>query len=228
MIETVMCFDVETTGTDPAVDRVIEVGAVLWSVEHATHVAQFSTLLAGDDNAAERVNGIPVGALRRGGAPPAVWARLDRWVEQSDAIVAHQAEFDRAFTPPGWDQGRPWICSMNDIAWPRVSSSRSLAAIALAHGLGVVDIHRALTDCRLLSRLFERCVELGHDVGAMLARALRPKGRYVALVSYDARELAKAAGFRWAAESKTWEREMATEDAERLPFPVRRIGGAPP
>jgi DNA polymerase III subunit epsilon len=205
-MRTVLIFDVETTGTDMNLDRVIEVGAVLWSVEHATHIAQFSTLLAGEDNAAERVNGIPAGALRDGGTPDAVWARLDRWVERSDAI--------------------PWICSMNDIVWPRPTSSRSLAAIALGHGLAVVDVHRALTDCRLLARLFERCVELGHDVRAMLTRALRPKGRYVALVSYDGRELAKAAGFRWSSESRTWEREMASEDAERLPFPVRRIRAA--
>lgn len=44
VIETVLIVDVETTGLDPKIDRICEVGAVLYSLNHqcviATHSAR--------------------------------------------------------------------------------------------------------------------------------------------------------------------------------------------
>lgn len=223
-MDTVLILDTETTGTAaPPKDRIVEAGAVLWSVRFATTIATYSMLVEGPTNPATHINGIPEAALCEGATEASVWDRLGGFVSHADALVAHSCDFDRQFTPAGWDQGKPWICSMNDIDWPVQSGSRSLTAIMLAHGLGVSHAHRAITDCLHIARLLERCHEMGHDVRDMLVRAARPKARFRAKVSYDDREKARVAGFRWDGEKKIWWRKMAVEDAKALPFPVEQL-----
>jgi DNA polymerase-3 subunit epsilon len=51
----VLILDVETTGLDPKADQAIEVGAILYSVEHATTLAAASTLIRSESNAAEAI-----------------------------------------------------------------------------------------------------------------------------------------------------------------------------
>jgi DNA polymerase III subunit epsilon len=223
-MKSILILDVETTGVlPPPKDRVVEIGVVLWSVEHRTTVAQYSSLVEGPANPAHHANHIPESSLSEGAPEASVWERLSPWLARADALVAHQCEFDRRYTPPGWDQGKPWICSMNDIEWPQHSGSKALVAILLQHGLGVTHAHRALTDCQHIARLFERCHEMGFDVRDLLVQGARPKGKFVAKVSYYDRDKAKLSGFRWNGDTKQWIRSMAIEDAGALPFPVERI-----
>ncbi len=217
-LDTLLILDTETTGTDPATDRIVEIGAVLWSVKHTCVLSAWSELVVGDGNAAEAINRIPSGALSSGLELAVALGALATLARRADAVVAHNAAFNRAFL--GTDLGLPWVCSMDDLAWPRGSGGRSLTAIALAHDVGIVSAHRALADCLILARLFERVVELGYDVRDMLRLGLRPKATYQALVSYADRELAKAAGFTWDGETKRWTRRLAPEDAAGLPFRV--------
>jgi DNA polymerase-3 subunit epsilon len=217
-----LILDTETTGLDPAVDRVVEVAAILYSVEHATTERAFSSLIRGDSNAAESINRIPVAALAGAWMAEPVWSTVFDMAEYADAIVAHRAEFDRGFAPPPL-KGAPWICSKFDLEWPRGKPGASLVQLALDHDLGVAYAHRAMADCDLLARLFTRARELGANLPAMLERGLRPKTNVIALVSYDDRELAKKAGFQWDAGSRQWHRRMVLEDAIALPFKVREV-----
>lgn len=231
-LRRVLIVDSETTGLDAKRDYAIEVGCVLWSVEHRSVIEAWSTLIAGPNgNPAEAINGIPASALTDAADAVVVKVRLLEFAGRADAIVAHSADFDRAFLAPIADV-LPWICSCNDIEWPgariaanvepaRERPGQSLVALCLAHGLGVSHAHRALTDCLLLARLLERVAEMGHDVEAMLTRGLRPKATFQALVSFDDKDKAKAAGFKWVPETKMWLRRMAVEDAKALPFQVR-------
>jgi DNA polymerase III subunit epsilon len=226
-MNAILVLDTETTGVaPPPASRVVEVGVILWSVTHATTIAQYAMLVDGPSNPAHYINRIPPAALSEGASEGSVWERLTPWVTRADAIVGHSCRFDRQFVPNGWDQGKPWICSMSDIEWPQYSSSRSLIAICLAHRLGVEKAHRALTDCDLIVRLLERCHEMGHDVRDMLTQASRPKALYQALVTYDERDKAKASGFEWDASSKRWLRMICPENANAFPFRTQRVEGA--
>lgn len=226
-MRTVLILDTETTGLGPDA-AVIEVGAILYSVEHATVLRAFSSLIRADSNAAEAVNRIPAAALVDALDPAAVWSEVSvmalHW--KVEAILAHNAAFDRSFTPP--DSALldfSWICTKSDLTWPKQTRPESsLVPLALDHDLGVAVAHRALADCDLIARLLMRCAELGHDVAAMLARGLRPKVTLMACVSYDDREKAKAAGFRWDAPTKRWLRRMVEEDAD-FDFPTRVVEG---
>lgn len=145
---------------------------------------------------------------------------LESWLPHAGAIVAHNADFDRQWFP---DLGKPWLCTMSDFKWPLATKDGgSLIHLALDHGIGVSSAHRALTDCQLIAALFDRM----DDLPGMFAQAMRPKAVFRALVSYDDRELAKQAGFKWDGVTKQWTRRMAIEDAALLPFPTAKLADA--
>ena len=70
MLRNVLIVDCETTGLDREKDRVIEIGYVLWSVEHRTMLEVYSGLLYAPENPAEHINSIPATALANGDAEP--------------------------------------------------------------------------------------------------------------------------------------------------------------
>ncbi len=217
-MKNILILDTETTGVDPKVDAVIEVGCILYSVEHVTPIEYYAALIRHDSNAAESINRISIASLADARPAPVAWERVQILAEKADAIVAHNAPFDFGFSPVGIREAAPWICSMSDLAWPKQGQSRSLVSLTLDHDLGIVMAHRALSDCDMLARLFTRAHELGCDLSAMLARGLRPKALFQAIVSFDDKDKAKAAGFQWEAPTKRWLRTMAIEDAAALPF----------
>ncbi len=232
MTLNLLIIDTETTGTDPQQDRVIEIGAVLYSATHQSPLAQLSYLLDSPDNAAEPINRIPPAALSI--LPKSLQYQslslLQGMATEANYIIAHNAEFDAQW----FDDSKlpilrdcnqkplPWLCSMADMTWPKQSRpSQSLINLALDHGIGVSSAHRALTDCQLLAELFTRLE--ADELNRLICQASRPKALFKALVSYDDRQLAKDAGFRWHAADKTWRRRMAVEDAPQLPFPVVQL-----
>lgn len=220
-MKRILIIDVETSDLDPEKDHVVEVGCVLWDIAHATGVASLALVVPNVTNECAAINGIPESLL--GSLPSCQWwswyDAVTDLAQHADAYLAHNAAFDKSFCAERIPT-RPWICSMDDVTWPVASHSKSLTAIALAHGVPVISAHRALTDCDTLERLLENCAMRGHDVGAMLAeglrRALLPKFRYVADEPYARNPDLKEAGFRWDADAREWYRNMAEEDAENI------------
>lgn len=222
-MKRIALLDTETSGLEPAADRVIEVAVVLYSIEHATVIESFASLIAAPGNPCEAINRIPPAALAEAPPEAIVWARAAALIEQAEVIVAHHAAFDQAFVPAPLPTLRPWVCSKEDLRWPKQTKENpSLVALALEHDLGVATAHRALADCELLARLFTRARELGADLDAMLARGLRPKAEFVSLAPFEVKDVVKAHGFTWFPDRKEWRRRMAIEDAAALPFRVRQ------
>ena len=119
------------------------------------------------------------------------------------------------------DKPLQWLCTM-DMTWPKQSKpGESLVNLALNHGIGVSSAHRALTDCQLLAELFTRLS--AEQLSQQLTEALKPRAYFQAKVSYDERQLAKDAGFRWNGKSKAWTRKMPIEDTKELPFSVIQL-----
>lgn len=216
MMREILILDTETSGLDSAKDHLIEVGLVRWSVEHRTTLASLSWLVQAPENPAQAINGIPPAILVHGQRPEWVRGVVAEWASAADAIAAHN-DFDRQWFP---ELGKPWIDTAWDIDWPRAlnAESRKVHALCLAHGLAVLDAHRALPDCQLLARLLERVAELGHDVGLLLDRAMRPKVKIVSLAPFEQKDVVKQHGFRWSPEERLWWRMMPPEDVAALPF----------
>lgn len=217
-----LIVDTETTGLTPADARCIEVGGILFSVDERAVLGQCSFLLPTNENPVEHINNIRAELTRRPQAPRAGMEYFYAMAKHADYVVAHNAEFDRQWFGhgplPALEQ--QWICTMEDFEWPRVSRSRpAVTHLALAYGVPVWAAHRALTDCIYLAQVMER----EPDLWMLLTQALEPKRLYMAMVSYDDRQKAKDAGFRWDGEQRRWLRKMRESKLSDLCFHVREV-----
>lgn len=217
-----LILDTETTALSPDQGHCIEVGAVLFDVASRSTLMQVSFLLPCERNPAQAVNGIAAAVSRL----PQPWAQglacFQAMVESADAVLAHNASFDRQWFGRGELAAldKPWICSMEDIRWPAERQLRpnpSVRDLALAYGVPVWEAHRALTDCIYLVQVLQRCEDLQH----LLQVAMEPRRLVRARLSYDERQLAKDAGFRWNEPVRgAWTRRLSEREIAALPFPV--------
>jgi DNA polymerase-3 subunit epsilon len=226
--EQLLIVDTETTGLDPSTDACVEVGAVLFRVPERLVLQQLSFLLPVRRNPAEAINGIPAAVSRLPQPWRAALRCFEAMLEASDAVLAHNAAFDRQWfgIDPLPAIEKPWICSMDDIRWPadrQLRSSPSVRDLALAHGVPVWAAHRALTDCIYLAQVLERCA----DLDSLLQEALEPRRLYRAQLSYAERQRAKDAGFRWNDPVPgAWSRRLSQREVRALPFPVQPVEAA--
>lgn len=197
---------------------------VRYSLRSAAVVDAYSALIGADSNDAEHVNGIAVLLLQEYGLDAdTAWRRVGGMVSECEAVLAHNADFDRQWVGDGFPDV-PWIDTCGGVRWPlETRPGMALDRLCLAHGLAVVDPHRALSDCMLIARLLSRCAELGHSLEEILAWGLRPTAVFQALVPIERKDEAKAAGFRWEPKRKRWLRKMAIEDTAALPFAVEEV-----
>ena len=222
---TLLILDTETTGLDPETHNCVEVGAILFDVQSRAVLAQQSFLLPAETNAAEPINRIPAAVTRL----PQPWKEGLRWfqnlLDAADVLVAHNAAFDRQWFGRGELPAvtQPWLCSMEDMRWPddrQLRSRPSVRDLALAYGVPVWAAHRALTDCIYLAEVFARC----EDLEQQLLQGLEPRQLVRAKVSYDDRQLARDAGFRWNDPIKgAWARRMSEREIQELSFPVAPV-----
>ncbi|MCP9818543.1 3'-5' exonuclease [Synechococcus sp. Cruz-9H2] len=223
--QQLLILDTETTGLDPERDHCIEVGAVLFHVPSRAVLSQLSLLLPCQSNPAKAINGIDAAVSRLEQPWQAGLIYFQELVASADAMVAHNAAFDRAWFGRGHLPGieKPWICSMEDLRWPsecRLKATPSVRDLALAYGIPVWAAHRALTDCIYLAQVFERCEALE----SLLLAGLEPRRLYRAELPYEQRHRAREAGFRWNEPvAKAWSRRLSEREVNELDFPVRPV-----
>lgn len=226
--EKLLLIDCETTGVKPESDQLCEVGAILFSIEHRAVIQQLSFLLPVAENPAYSVNKIKPEITQAEISPSgyAPWLLIDM-INAADAFVAHNADFDRPWVTDfagTLDRAslvttKPWICTCYGISWPGLKPGASLASLALSFGVPVWAAHRALTDCTYLAHIFERDENLEQHV----QEGLLPQVLYQACVSFEEKELAKEAGFRWMPERRQWLRKCNKLQVSNLPFLVREV-----
>ncbi|HEX6929612.1 MAG TPA: exonuclease domain-containing protein [Gammaproteobacteria bacterium] len=153
--------DLETTGTHPRIDRIIEIGVVLaepdgtfreWQtlIDPEVSVPPFIENLTGISSAAV------AGAPRFTDIAETLFAMLDDRV-----FVAHNARFDygflrHAFQREGLKFHRQPLCTVKLSRRLYSSFTRhNLDALIGRHGLAVSDRHRALGDARLIHQFLD-------------------------------------------------------------------------
>jgi DNA polymerase III, epsilon subunit and related 3''-5'' exonucleases len=158
---TLLILDTETSGLDPEQDQCLEVGAILFDVPEREVLVQQSFLLPVDHNPAQAINHIAASATRC----PQPWREglryLQALMDTADLLVAHHAAFDRQWFGRGHLPAArsAWLCTMDDIRWPAELQLRprpSVRDLALAHGIPVWAVHRALADCVYIAEVFKR------------------------------------------------------------------------
>ena len=224
-LEKILILDTETTGLDENEDEIIEIGCILFHVSSKSVLSQVSFLFPVSTNEAEHVNGISAEVTNVTQPWEDGLNFFLKLVDYSDLIVAHNADFDRKWFGKGRlpKLDKKWICSLEDINWTFQKSLKlrpSVTDLALSFSIPVWNLHRALSDCFYISEVFKKCENLEE----ILLKATEPRNLYKALVSYEERELAKKAGFRWNSPVEgAWSRKLTADEASKLDFNVQFI-----
>ena len=219
-----LIVDTETTGLECSDSQVIEVAGILFDVDLCDVICQLSFVLPCDDNAARHINKIAPEVTQAGGAPltNTMMKSFYKMAAQADYLVAHNAAFDKKWFREG--QGLfpldvPWICSMEDIRWPRSSKKGrpSVVSLALDYGVPVWSAHRALTDCIYLAEIMKREPALKQ----IIKESLEPTKIYISMLPYEFRQQCKDAGFTWNdLVPKRWAKKMRESEVKTLGFQV--------
>lgn len=199
-------LDTETTGLSCVTDRIIELGMVKFEY---TEDGRIFRLLDEFNRYQDPGMPIPEAITKLTGITDDMVKghqinveEVDSYLKDVDIIIAHNAQFDRAFfeiifptiTP------KPWGCSMYDIDWKNEGiSSHKLEYIAYKYNF-FFEGHRAITDClagiHILSQ--ESLISKQPVLKQLLESALAIRFRLWAInAPYDAKDLLKTRGYRW-------------------------------
>lgn len=222
----VLGLDFETTGLNPELDRVTEIGAVLWCTERRCPVEMYSQLIF-EDNYPEitkeitEITGIDKKMLdmHAVGINEGL-AKLVGLMSKADAYMAHNAEFDKNFFIAEMQRNtelkvidfeKPWIDSQCDLPYPNKIKTRKLEHLAAEHKFLNPFSHRALFDVLTMFQVFNQ-----YSLEEVLRYATTPNITVKANVKYDTRHLAKEQGFRWNGEDKQWEKVIKEFQLDEL------------
>lgn len=228
VIKNCLIVDTETTGIDPGCTEVIEIGAILYSVEHNNILGSAAFILPGTENAAEAINHISPALLltmkEEVGLITGFAEMLYSMVEAADVFVAHQASFDKGHLAKDKNQtwfSIPWLCTKEDFHFAKGKPGDSLVNTALAHGVPVHDNHRAATDVSLIAKIFKSYT--AEELQALFAHAMLPRDYYIALTGFAEKEKPKLAGFSWNGDKKCWWKKLTIDEAANIAFPLRKV-----
>lgn len=222
----ILVVDTETTGLDPKNDYLIEIAAILWSVNHKSVLTQVSTIISYDQeivNPAEPINKISPALLKQNFPYQSALELINNMSYRAKYICAHNADFDTEFCKKVIGLKIPlsdWI-DTQDIRYPKSKycQGTSLNNLAIAHEIPIVEAHRALDDCRTLTKLLSLVPNLEEE----LKRASRPK---VLVKSLEEKPgtLSKMHGFKWhSVIPYSWAKYMPEQDIATLPFSAVRV-----
>ena len=156
-----LVIDTETTGLVPETDRVVELAAHSVDLATGTITPVFDQLINPGRPIPPEASAIHHLVDRDvAGAPSMerVWADFAPVLARHDALVAHNAAFDRGFLPPTI---QPWICTLRLARhlWPEAPKHTNQV---LRYWLGLAveapHPHRALDDTRVTAAVFQHLV----------------------------------------------------------------------
>lgn len=202
-----LSFDVETTGLSKETDRVIEVGAILYSTTQKKCLESSGYLVKSDVPISAKITeltGITQAAVDKFGYDSE--AALDSVLalaDQADAFVGQNVvRFDKPMLE-NWAKrhgktipNKLWVDTYTDI--PNVVG-KHLGYQAADHGFLNLFPHSALSDCQTVLKIISM-----HNIDEVIKRAESPNVVLVAHQPREDNELAKKRKFRWHSEYRIW------------------------
>jgi DNA polymerase-3 subunit epsilon len=227
-------IDTETTGTDPAVDKVIELAVVAFEYCHATGTV--GRVLGSYDGLEDPGLPIPPSSTAIHGITDAMVAgkKIDdaavaQLLDGVGIVIAHNAAFDRKFLEPRLPvfASLPWACSWREIPWSEAGiESSKLEYIAYRSGF-FYEGHRAEIDCLALLEVLRRpFVRVSSPTAVadatqreatalklLLDSARAPSFRLWAVGSpFESKDMLRKRGYWWDAAKRCWYRELGARE----------------
>jgi len=206
--------DIESTGLDPNVDEIVEIGMVIYDTHNKRHLALHSDMLQTTVSLKDTmsIHGINDEMAKSGyDVLYNPWKIIEHY--KPVLIVAHNAEFDKSFMVKRWSEFKSlqWVCTKKDLQHDQMigyTSSSRLQHLAVDYGLYQGNAHKALWDALT-------CCEIAaqHDLNLVLAHLNEP--RYIIEAWYNGKDFdshdfliqkqyLKKAGFKWDSAHKIW------------------------
>jgi len=223
-------IDFETTGLDFNKDRVIEIGAVLWSTKLKAPVKLFSEFIH-DETYPElmeeitKITGITKDLLGAWGYyPQEAFLLLTALMQKAEFVVAHNGnEFDKKFYEAECSRlditpaATKWLDTTLDVPYPDSIHTRKLSYLAAEYGFLNPFPHRALFDvCTMLKVMshfdIETIIKYSEEPLVSMQADCRPPWEDGGLSSNKAKELY----FRWVNDKKVWIRQVKQSKAPEL------------
>ncbi|HEX6536621.1 MAG TPA: 3'-5' exonuclease [Gemmatimonadaceae bacterium] len=225
--ELALFVDVETTGLDPATDRIIQLALVpfefggdgkIYGVDDCItfledpgipippEVTELTGITA-SDVAGERIDDERVGDL----------------LAPTTLVIAHNAAFDRRFLErrlPAF-RGERWACSIADVPWAREGfQSARLEWLAYSMCGMFYEAHRADSDCYMAIHLLAQTLPSGRRVMQyLLESASRPTVRVWATgAPFESKDVLKRRRYSWSdgadGRPRAWWRDVSEEELD--------------
>jgi DNA polymerase III alpha subunit (gram-positive type) len=215
----ILSLDFETSGLDVVNDRVIEVGAILFStgqqkcLESTGFLVQSSVLITEEIT---KITGITQAAVDRFGYDPIdALENVLSLVSQADMIAGHNVlKFDKKVLD-NWAQrqGSPvseklWIDTTTDLPGAKFGT---LSHVAADHGFLNLFPHSALADCQTVVKLLSM-----YNIEEVITRAKSPTLVIRSHQDRNSNSDASKLKFRWNPERKVWWRLIKEMDLEQF------------
>jgi DNA polymerase-3 subunit epsilon len=156
------------------------------------------------------ITGITNEDLKTSALPPEEsYKKLLDMAKGCDYVVAHNGrDFDKPFVNRGLKEfglslDLPWIDTIYDVPYPEKITSRKLVHLCAEHGFLNPFSHRAVFDVLSMLNVMSR-----YDFSAIEDMYKSPQMKLIAKVSFEEKDKAKRAGFRWDPSEKVWYKSM--------------------
>lgn len=208
--------DVETTGLENS-DTTVELAWVVYDTETKQTLTSNSFMYPHEEIPTEKLIKITPELSKVFGkdAIDLNMKILEIHLNKCDAIVAHNAKFDKRFVEKLPDcptvLTKPWVCSYEDLDFG--TKATKLTYMCTDFGVPVSGAHRAINDVLMLAQLLSKLPNLEEQVTSILTKK---KFTVQAVVSFNDKELAKEAGFKWEADRKAWVKSVRAENKEAI------------
>ncbi len=216
--------DTETTGLDPANDRIVQLAMVVFEFDPLT--GQAFRVLDRFDALEDPGMPIPVESTRVHGITDAMvkGKRIDDGaviglLDGTALVIAHNAAFDRplleARLPIFVEQA--WACSLDEIDWDREGfGARKLDYLAYRMGF-FYDAHRALDDCQALLEILQNDLPDSGVKGLKVLFDHQSQKTYriwARRSPFETKDALKGHGYRWDGEQKCWHKSVDADDVK--------------
>ena len=215
-------LDTETTGTNQATDRIIELGIVV--VEYCPESGQVYRVLETFDELEYPDGPIPPESTLIHGITDEMVrgkkindAAVESLMSDVSLVIAHNAFFDRGFVEERLPlfKSKPWACSYAQISWKTEGiGSAGLEFIAYRFGFNYAG-HRASIDCHALLEVLQSELPVSglKVMKVLLEKARIPEFKVSALKApFETKDKLKERGYRWDAERKLWHTALPQTD----------------
>lgn len=219
-------LDTESTGTDIRVDKIIELGMILF--EYCPATGKVYRVLNTFNQLEDPGMPIPAGATAVNGIVDEMVAGkkisdadVTAFIQGVDVFIAHKSDFDRPMVERRFPffEDTTWGCSLRQVDWAAEGiSSHKLDYIGYRLGY-YFEAHRAVADCAALLEALQRPLPLSNGLGLkqILDRCSQQSHRVRALgAPFDKKEDLKKRGYSWGdgtdGNEKAWYLEVSAAD----------------